>query len=55
MQYGRYNFCPEEFTGWIEIPTKQPEGGNMNKKSGTEIPNFTGEHGWHEKKTVLLE
>lgn len=44
MECRRYNFCLEEFTGWVQIPTKQQIGQNINIKSRIEIASFTEEN-----------
>lgn len=43
MGCGRYNFCPEEFAGWVKILAKQQKGENINMKQSIEIAYFTGE------------
>jgi hypothetical protein len=49
VECGRYNFCPEEFIGWVKIPTKQQKEENKN------IAHFMEEKRVGVERATLLE
>lgn len=54
MGCGRYNFCPEEYTGRVKILAKQQKDKNINMKWSAEIAYFTEERqGGRGKRPTL--
>lgn len=48
-----YKFCPEEFTGWVKIPTKWQKGSSI--KLSIEVACFMADNRVSMERAMLLE